>query len=39
MDMQRPNALTLAAMRELDEGRGHVAHSVEEVMDQLNASD
>ena len=39
MDMRRPNETTLAAMRELEAGGGYVAHSVEELMEQLNADD
>jgi antitoxin component of RelBE/YafQ-DinJ toxin-antitoxin module len=37
LDLMQPNATTLEAFRELDEGRGHKADSVEEMMRQLNA--
>lgn len=33
----RPNATTLAAMKELEDGRGHRCSSVEELMKDLNA--
>lgn len=34
-----PNETTLAAIRELEEGRGHRVNSVEELMEQLHADD
>jgi len=38
-DVRVPNAETVAAMRELDEGRGRRFDSVEDLMADLNADD
>ena len=38
-DVRAPNAETVAAMRELDEGRGKRFDSVEDLMADLNADD
>jgi len=38
-DVRAPNAETVAAMRELDEGRGKRFGSVEDLMADLNADD
>lgn len=39
MDFMVPSETTLAAMHELEEGRGHRCNSVEELMADLNSDD
>lgn len=39
MDFVAPGPKSLAAIKELQDGGGHVAHSVDELMEQLHADD
>ena len=39
MDFVSPGPKSLAAIKELQNGGGHVAHSVDELMEQLHADD